>query len=211
MPARLTARATIPAATLALALGVGLLAGCSSGKSSSGAPAPVSAAGPTSGSSAAVSSTASDDTATAPPSDSTAPDSSSADSSDASPGGGAKCSDLTNAAATAMVGKATTVALDTTPTALPGLTICSVTVAGEVYPIQLAVSTSNAATLYRVDKGAFTGTDLAGVGDQAFSSAVGVETLSGSVDIKVTGPAGPVLNKDYSLSIKIAKAMIDAL
>ena len=40
---------------------------------------------------------------------------------------------------------------------------------------------------------------------------MGVEVLSGNVDIKVTGPSGPVPNHDYKPSTAIAKAMISAL
>ncbi|MEO8888556.1 MAG: hypothetical protein ABI301_00225 [Jatrophihabitantaceae bacterium] len=126
-------------------------------------------------------------------------------------GDGAKCSDLTNAAATASLGKATTVTPDTSGTSLPGLTICNVTVGGEVYPIQLAVNTSDAQAQFTADKGAFAGVDLSGVGDRAFSSSTGVEVLSGSVDIQITGPAGPVLNKIYTTPTAIAKAMVSAL
>jgi len=126
-------------------------------------------------------------------------------------GSGAKCSDLSDSAASAAVGKATKVTLDKSVAPLPGLTICKVTVADEVYPIQLAVATRNAAQQYSADKDAFSGTSLSGVGDQAFSSEVGVETLSGGVDIKVTGPAGPVLNKDYTIPVALAKAMIATL
>lgn len=124
---------------------------------------------------------------------------------------GAKCSDLTAAAASQEVGKATTVTLDTSAAALPGLTICNVTVADEVYPIQLSVDTSNAQELFNADMQASSGVDLGGVGDKAFSSATGIEALSGGVDIKIFGPAGPVMNKNYTVPIALAKAMISTL
>ena len=53
--------------------------------------------------------------------------------------------------------------------------------------------------------------DLSGVGDKAFTSAVGVEILSGGVDIQVIGPAGPVLSKDYTIPTAVAKAMVATL
>ena len=125
-------------------------------------------------------------------------------------GSGAKCTDLTAAAASAAVGKSTTV--KATPiTPLAGLTICDVTVADEVYPIQLAVNTTNAAALFTADQQVSSGVDLSGVGDKAFSSTIGIEALSGNVEIKVTGPAGPVLNKNYTIPTAIAKAMVAAL
>lgn len=123
----------------------------------------------------------------------------------------AKCSDLTAAAASAAVGKSTTVTLDTTVAPLAGLTICDVTVADEVYPIQLAVMANGGQELYSADEQVSAGTDLSGVGDKAFTSSIGVETLSGGVDIKVTGPAGPVLGGNFAVPTAIAKAMVAAL
>ena len=64
---------------------------------------------------------------------------------------------------------------------------------------------------YDADQQAFAGVDLSGVGDKAFSSSIGVEILSGSVDIKVIGPAGPVLNGTDTTPTAIAKAMVAAL
>jgi hypothetical protein len=128
-----------------------------------------------------------------------------------SSGSDAKCTDLTGAAASAAVGKSTTVTLDATVAPLSGLTICNVVVADEVYPIQLAVDTVNAQATYAGDEQAFSGVDMGGVGDKAFSSSVGVEVLSGRVDITVTGPAGPVLNGNYTVPTAVAKAMVAAL
>ena len=96
-------------------------------------------------------------------------------------------------------------------TPLAGLTICDISVADEVYPIQLAVNTTNAAAVFAAEQKADSGVDLSGVGDRAFSSEIGIEVLSGNVDIKVTGPAGPVLNKNYTVPTAIAKAMVAAL
>lgn len=127
-----------------------------------------------------------------------------------SSGSNAKCTDLTPAAASAAVGKPVTVTLNSSITPLAGLTICDVTVADEVYPIQLAVMTSGAQALYSADKQVSQGVDLSGVGDEAFTSSIGVEVLSGGVDIKVTGPAGPVLSGDYAVPTAIAKAMVAA-
>ena len=124
---------------------------------------------------------------------------------------GAKCTDLTAAAASAAVGKSVTVTLDTAGGSLPGLTVCAVTDAAEVYPIQVDVDTSDAQALYAGDDESFGGVDLSGVGDKAFTSSVGVEVLSGNVDIQVIGPAGPVLNKDYTIPTAVAKAMVAAL
>jgi hypothetical protein len=123
----------------------------------------------------------------------------------------AKCTDLTAAAASAAMGKTVTVTLDTAGAPLAGLTVCDVVDAAEVYPIQLDVATADAQALYSGDEQAFGGVDLGGVGDKAFTSSVGVEVLSGGVDIQVIGPAGPVLNKDYTIPTAVAKAMVAAL
>lgn len=126
-------------------------------------------------------------------------------------GSGAKCTDLTSAAASAAVGKATAVTLDTRTASLPGLTICDVAVTDEVYPIQLAVDTNGGEVLYTADEQAMGGAELSGVGDKAFTSSISVEVLSGNVDIKVTGPAGPVLSGNFTLPTAIAKAMVAVL
>jgi hypothetical protein len=128
-----------------------------------------------------------------------------------SSGSDAKCSDLTPAAASASMGKAVTVTLDTTGATLAGLTICNVTVADEGYPIQLDVDTVGGQALFSADEQAFGGKDLSGVGDKAFTGSTGVEVLSGGVDIRVIGPAGPVLSGNYTTAIGIAKAMVAAL
>ncbi len=123
-------------------------------------------------------------------------------------GGGPKCTDLTSAAATAAVGKPTTVALDSADS-LPGDTICDVTVANEIYPIQLDVVSPDGATVYAQDLSTFTvAPSLSGVGDKAFTSSEGVEALKGDVDIQVIGPAGPVLGGNFTVPTAIAKAMI---
>jgi hypothetical protein len=141
----------------------------------------------------------------------TAGGSTSQSASGGSGGSGGKCTDLTAAAASAAVGKPTTVTIDTTGAPLAGLTVCNVAVADEVYPIQLAVDTSASQATFSGDHQAYSGVDLSGVGDKAFTSSVGVEVLSGSVDIKVTGPAGPVLNGNYTVPTALAKAMVGAL
>jgi hypothetical protein len=128
------------------------------------------------------------------------------------PANGARCTDLTDAAASAALGRATTVVLDTSVTPLAGLTICNVMVANEVYPIQLSVNTSDAAAEFAADKTVGSNVaDLAGVGDKAFTSSIGVEALRGTVDIKVFGPAGPIDLGNYSLPIGLAKAMAAAV
>jgi hypothetical protein len=142
------------------------------------------------------------DTPTASP---TQPASGSSTASDA------KCTDLTAAAASAALGKSVTVKLDTGGTQLAGLTVCDVVDADDVYPVQFSVNTMGSQALYASDEQSFGGVDLSGVGDEAFTSAVGVETLSGGVDIQVIGPAGPVLSKDYTIPTAIAKAMVAAL
>ena len=109
------------------------------------------------------------------------------------------------------MGKPTTVTLDSSGVSLAGLTICKVMVANEVYPIQLDVDTANGAAGFNAEAAAQGGTPLSGVGDKAFTSATGVEALKGNVDIKVVGPAGPVLNKNYAIPTAIAKAMAAAL
>jgi hypothetical protein len=134
-------------------------------------------------------------------------------SSPAAPaGGGAKCTDLTNAAASAAVGKTTTVALDTGATGLAGLTVCDVMVANEGYSIQLDVDSANGAADYAADQSVAGDTGiLSGVGDKAFTSAQGVEALKGNVDIQVIGPAGPVLDNNFTTPTAIAKAMAAAV
>jgi hypothetical protein len=127
------------------------------------------------------------------------------------PGGGGKCTDLTDALATAALGKKTTVKLDTGGGSLPGLSICDVTIADEIYPVQLAVDTSDGAVLYAADKSVDPGKDISGVGDKAFSSEIGVETLAKGADIKVTGPAGPVLSGNFAVPTALAKAMAAAV
>jgi hypothetical protein len=129
----------------------------------------------------------------------------------ASTSSGAKCTDLTPAAASAALGKAVTVTMDAGGVTLPGLTICDVTVADEVYPIQLDVDTDNGQELYDGDLESGGGTTVSGVGDKAFTDAIGIEALSGGVDIKVIGPAGPVLSGNFATPTAIAKAMIAAL
>jgi hypothetical protein len=126
--------------------------------------------------------------------------------------GGAKCTDLTNAEASAALGKATSLVLDTSGTPLAGLTICNVTIANEAYPVQLAVNTVAGAQQFAADKVAFAPTaNVSGVGDQAFSSDTGVEALTKGVDIRITGPAGPVLDNNFTVPTALAKAMAAAL
>jgi hypothetical protein len=132
-------------------------------------------------------------------------------SGNSSSGSGPKCTALTAAAASAAVGKATTVTLDPGSASLPGLTICDVVIADEVYPVQLAVDTNGGESLYDADEQVMSGKDLSGVGDKAFTSSISVEVLSGGVDIKVTGPAGPVLSGDYTVPTALAKAMVAAI
>jgi hypothetical protein len=123
----------------------------------------------------------------------------------------AKCTDLTAGAASAAVGKTVTVTLDTGGNQLPGLTICDIADAADVFSIQLDVNTNDSDALFAADKQADAGVDFSGVGDQAFTSSVGVEVLSGSVDIQVIGPAGPVLSNDYTIPTAVAKAMVATL
>ncbi len=136
---------------------------------------------------------------------STTPTSSSAPPVSAS---NAKCTDLTDAAASAAVGRATTVTLDTGFSA-PGLTICKIAVAGEIDPIQLDVNTTGAAAKYRLDREAFGESDIAGIGDQAFRDATGIEALVGNVEVDVFGPAEPILlHHDFSQPTALVKAMV---
>lgn len=208
--------ATVAASVLA----VGLVAGCSSAGSKKDAVQQQASAFLNSlsalasgAANAATSAPSNSDTASASDSssDSESESESTAASPVAAPDGGVRCTDLTNAAATAALGKPATVTLTQTPINLPGLTICDVKLGSEVYPIQLDVDTSNAAVLFAGDKNAFSGTDLPDVGDKAFTSSVGVEVLKGSVDIKVNGPAGAVLSGDYTVATAVAKAMLGVL
>lgn len=148
-----------------------------------------------------------------PPSPSPTPSSTPSSSSPPAPQpNGAKCTDLTNAAASAVIGRATTVALDTSVAPLAGLTVCTVTVANGIYPIQLSVNTSGGAAEFAADRSASSNVaDLGGVGDKAFTSSTGVEALRGTVDITVFGPAGPVLDGNYTIPTGLAKAMVAAV
>ena len=168
----------------------GFLAGCGS----SGGGASVAGGGTTTGGS------------TSQPASST-----SQPASGGSSGSGAKCTDLTAAAASSALGKATTVTLDTTVATQAGLTICNVTVANEVFPIQLAVYDNDGQAILNSDKQNASGVDLSGVGDQAITTDIGVDALSGGVLIEVTGPAGAVLSGDDRIPTAIAKAMIAAM
>jgi hypothetical protein len=186
-PIRMAAVAPVALATI-------LLAGCGA----SGGGSPTTAAGNSTGARASQPAAATSSSASQPVSGTSA-------------GGDAKCTDLTAAAASAAVGKTVTVTLDTGGTQLPGMTICDIADAAEVYPIQLDVITNDTTALFAADKQAYAGVDLSGVGDKAFTSSVGVEVLSGSVDIQVIGPAGPVLSNDYTIPTAVAKAMVAAL
>jgi hypothetical protein len=186
----MNARSPIRLVALApVALSALLLAGCGGssggGATTAGDPAPGGATSPATGGSQSSSAATS--------------------SSDA------KCTDLTAAAASAAVGKTVTVTFDTTGTQLPGLTICDIADAADVFPIQLDVDTTDTTALFAADEQADGGVDLSGVGDKAFTSSIGVEALSGGVDIQVIGPAGPVLSNDYTIPTAVAKAMIAAL
>jgi hypothetical protein len=186
-PIRLAAAAPVALATM-------LLAGC--GASSAGSPA--TAAGNSTGAGGSQAPAATSSSATQA-------------GSGTSGGSNAKCSDLTAAAASAAVGKTVTVTLDTASGQLPGLTVCDIADAAEVYPIQLNVNTNDTTAEFAADEQAYEGKDLSGVGDKAFTSSVGVEALSGGVDIQVIGPAGPVLSNDYTIPTAVVKAMIAAL
>jgi hypothetical protein len=187
IPIRLAAIAPVALATI-------LLAGC--GATVGGSPA--TAAGSSTGASASQPGSATSSDTSQPVSGTTG-------------GSNAKCTDLTAAAASAAVGKTVTVTLDTAGGQLAGLTVCDVVDAAEVYSIQLDVNTSDAQALYAGDEQSFGGVDLSGVGDKAFTSSIGVEVLSGDVDIQVIGPAAPVLNNDYAIPTAVAKAMVAAL
>jgi hypothetical protein len=128
-----------------------------------------------------------------------------------SSGSGAKCTDLTSAAASAALGNTVTVTLDSGGTPLAGVTDCTVADADDTTSIQLNVDTADAAALYNGDLQSFGGKSLTGVGDKAFTDAIGVETLSGGVDIQVIGPAGPVLSGNFATPTALAKAMVAAL
>ncbi|QNK79866.1 hypothetical protein [Nakamurella sp. PAMC28650] len=122
---------------------------------------------------------------------------------------GGKCTDLTAAAATAAVGKPTTVAIESSDATS---STCDITIAGDVYPVQISVVTAvDAAHLAEEKSNAADVKELTGVGDQAFTDALGVEALTGTVEIKVTGPGDALKNNDYSVSTALAKAMIAAL
>ena len=125
-------------------------------------------------------------------------------------GGGAKCIDLSDASASAALGKKATVKAEAA-THLAGLTICDVTIVGEIYPIQLDVNSANASALFTADRQVSFVASLTGLGDMAFRSSIGVEALSAGVDIKVIGPAGPVLNNDFTVPTALVKAMIAAI
>jgi hypothetical protein len=185
------------AALVPVACAAALLAGC--GSSGGGTPATSGGGIPTTTGGG-----------TQPPTGTSGPGSQPA-SGGSSGGSGAKCTDLTSAAASAALGKTVTVTPEPGDVSLAGLTICDVTVADEVYPIQLAVDSANGQLLYSGDEQVSGGTALSGVGDKAFTSAIGVEALKGDVDIKVTGPAGPVLSGNFATPTALAKAMVAAI
>jgi hypothetical protein len=186
----------IPLAAVApLALATVLLAGCGA---ASGGGSPATAAGNSTGTSGSQAAPATSNSATQA-------------GSGTSASSNAKCTDLTAAAASAAVGKTVTVTLDPSGANLPGMTICDISAATDANPIQLDVNTSDTTAQFAADEQAYGGKDLSGVGDKAFTSSIGVEVLSGSVDIQVIGPAGPVLSNDYTIPTAVAKAMIAAL
>jgi hypothetical protein len=128
---------------------------------------------------------------------------------------GAKCTDLTSAAASSAVGKPTKVSLSSNNLSLgEGTTICNLAIAGETYAVGLVVIDSSvAAAGFASNHKLFPNVkDLTGIGDKAFTTGEGVEALSGNVDIKVTGPADEVIgDNNYTVPIAIAKAMVAAL
>jgi hypothetical protein len=122
---------------------------------------------------------------------------------------GASCAKLTDAAATAAIGKATTVKLE--PSTLASVTLCQLTITGEVYPVQIETATGLTLAEFKASQKVIGGSTVDGIGDAAFTSDTGVETYAGSVQVQVTGPAGPVLNKDFTIPTAVAKAMLAAL
>jgi hypothetical protein len=186
-PIRLAAVAPVALATV-------LLAGCGA----SGGGSPATSAGNSSGGSGSQAPATTSSSASQP-------------GSGTSASSNAKCTDLTAGAASAAVGKTVTVALDTGGTQLPGLTICDIADASEIFSIQLDVNTNDSNALFAADEQADGGVNLSGLGDKAFTSSVGVEVLSGSVDIQVIGPAGPVLSNDYTIPTAVARAMVATL
>jgi hypothetical protein len=187
------------AALVPVACAAALLAAC--GSSSGTGPSGGGSSQPASGTSGSGSQPAS-----APPGSGSQPA-----SGGSSGGSGAKCTDLTSAAASAALGSTFTVTLDSSGASLAGVTDCTVADADLATSIQLDVDTAGAAALYNADFQSVGGTPLSGVGDKAFTDAIGVETLSGSVDITVIGPAGPVLSGNFAMSTALAKAMVAAL
>ena len=216
----------VGAASLAVAVGLVSVAACGSSKKTASSPTGTTSASSPASSDATETTSGSPLPTDAGSTDATTSDAGSTDattsdagttsspassSSAAAPsGGGATCTDLSDAAASASLGKKVTVK-GTPKTPLAGLSICDVTVAGEIYPIQLAVDSVGASELFAVDKQAVGGVTISGLGDQAFHSSIGVEALSRGVDVKVTGPAGPVLSNDFTIPTAVAKAMIAAI
>ena len=211
------------AVTLTIAVALIALTACDGSKKAAAAPSTTSSVPATSSATAATSAIASSSVTSTSESSTATSESAASSSTTSSPGasssgatasgaagGGAKCTDLTDAAASAAIGKKVTVTA-TPITPLAGLSICNVTEAGEVYPIQLAVDSVGAAGLFAADQQAFSGVSVSGLGDRAFRSSIGVEALSGGVDIKVTGPAGPVLSNDFRVPTALVKAMIAAI
>ncbi|WP_375503767.1 hypothetical protein [uncultured Jatrophihabitans sp.] len=122
---------------------------------------------------------------------------------------GAKCTDLTAAAASAAVGKAAKITLLSSGAA--GETNCSIKAGADPDDPDayygLDVRPNEGQTTFNEEKQAISGTSVAGIGDQAFTSTTGLAVLSHGVVIEVSGPR----SSDYTIPTAIAKAMIATL
>ena len=122
---------------------------------------------------------------------------------------GAKCTDVTAAAASAAVGKPATITLLTSGAA--GETTCSIKAGADPADPELFytldVRPNEGQTTFDEEKQAISGTAVAGVGDEAFTSTTGLAVLSHGAVIEILGPS----SSGYAIETAIAKAMIATL
>ena len=122
---------------------------------------------------------------------------------------GAKCTDLTAAAASAAVGKTATITLLSSGAA--GETNCTIKAGADpddpdLY-FGLDVRPNEGQATFNEEKQAIHGTAVGGVGDQAFTSTTGLAVLSHGVVIEISGPQ----SSGSTIPTAIAKAMIATL
>lgn len=164
---------------------------------------------PTAADSTSATPTASDSTSATPTaSDSTSSTPPSTDQAGAAPD---VCTVLTAAQVASILGVASVTTSDS-PSSLTWISTCGYVppVDGpHPYPVQVTLDVKDGnATSFAETAQTLGGTNVAGVGDAAFSYAAGIWVLSGTNEIQTIGPAGADLSGDFSADIAIAKALI---